>query len=535
MSAHRPDAREFVELLVDPGTWRSWSAGSEQAVTASADYAGQLARARERTGVDESIQTGEGLVHGRRVALAVSEFGFLGGSVGVAAAERLVRAIERAGAEGLPLIAAPASGGTRMQEGAIAFVQMLKISAAIGRHRASGLPYVVYLRDPTTGGVFASWGSLGHLTVAEPGALVGFLGPRVLEAHGRPIPEGVQVAENLLRHGLVDAVVEPKDLRSFLDGALDALTSAPPVAARAPSPPRERLPAASSWESVARSRASGRPSLRDMLARIGTSVTVLHGTATEDNGDGLLVAVARFGDVPCVVVGHDRGPSNRPALVGPAGLRRVRRGMRLATELGLPLVTVVDTAGAVLSRQAEEQGLAGQIADGLAEMLALPAATVCVLLGQGTGGAALALLPADRVIAAQHSWLSPLAPEDASMILHRTTARAAEVAELQGVQARDLHRNGIVDVVVAEHADAADDPADLLDRLGRVLVHELDRLLRADPGARLEARLDRYRRLGTSLVSAPTDPAAERCTGSNLGMGSTEPDRTAAPAAKPLG
>ncbi len=130
-------------------------------------------------------------MRGRRVAVVACEFGFLAGSIGVDSAERLVRAIERATAERLPLLAAPVSGGTRMQEGTLAFVQMVKISAAIAAHKKAGLPYLVYLRHPTTGGVMASWGSLGHVTVAEPGALVGFLGPRVYEAlYGRDFPRG---------------------------------------------------------------------------------------------------------------------------------------------------------------------------------------------------------------------------------------------------------------------------------------------------------------------------------------------------------
>ena len=150
------------------------------------------------------------------MAVAASEFGFLGGSIGVAAGERLARAVERATAERLPLIALPASGGTRMQEGTVAFLQMVKITAAVTAHKAARLPYVVYLRHPTTGGVLASWASLGHLTLAEPGAFIGFLGPRVYQAlHGAPFPGGVQTAENLHAHGLVDAVVSPADLAAL--------------------------------------------------------------------------------------------------------------------------------------------------------------------------------------------------------------------------------------------------------------------------------------------------------------------------------
>ncbi|WP_229758949.1 acetyl-CoA carboxylase carboxyltransferase subunit beta [Peterkaempfera bronchialis] len=216
-------SRRFIDALADAGSWRSW----DEPVTwlpADPDYRADLLRARERTGLDESVVTGECAVHGRRTALVACEFGFLAGSIGVAAGERLVRAVERATRERLPLLASPASGGTRMQEGTVAFLQMVKAAGAIADHKAAGLPYLVYLRHPTTGGVLASWGSLGHLTAAEPGALIGFLGPRVYEAlNGEPFPPGVQTAENLLAHGLVDAVLEPERLAGVVARALRVL------------------------------------------------------------------------------------------------------------------------------------------------------------------------------------------------------------------------------------------------------------------------------------------------------------------------
>ncbi len=200
----------------------------------SAAYAQELADARAATGLDESVLTGEGRIFGRRVAVVVCEFGFLGGSIGVAAAERITAAVQRATAEGLPLLASPSSGGTRMQEGTVAFLQMVKIAAAVRLHKQAHLPYLVYLRNPTTGGVFASWGSLGHVTVAEPGALIGFLGPRVYQQlYGEPFPEGVQTAENLQRHGVIDGVVPLDELRRTLDRAMTVIADAPePLASR---------------------------------------------------------------------------------------------------------------------------------------------------------------------------------------------------------------------------------------------------------------------------------------------------------------
>jgi acetyl-CoA carboxylase carboxyl transferase subunit beta len=501
-----PGALELIEAVLDPGSWQRWDEPLPPEEGLEPAYAAALAAARERTGLDEAVVTGEGRMRGRRCAIVACEFGFLAGSIGVRAADRLVAAVERATDERLPLLASPTSGGTRMQEGTTAFLQMVKISAAIGRHKAAGNPYLVYLRNPTTGGVLASWGSLGHVTVAEPGALIGFLGPRVYQAlYGGEFPAGVQTAENLLAHGIVDAVLPPQQIAEVLDRAL-AVLSAP----REGSPDEvvlgsdeggaaddavEDLPA---WESVQRSRRPERPGVRQLLRSAARDVVPMRGTGAGEIDAGLILALARFGSAPCVVLGQDRQNQATGRPLGPAGLREARRGMRLADELKLPLVTVIDTAGAALSKEAEEGGLAGEIARSLQDLVLLDAPTVCLLLGEGAGGGALALLPADRVVCAQHGWLSPLPPEGASAIMHRTTSRAPEMAAAQGIRSLDLLRAGIVDRVVAERPDAADEPAAYLARVARVLEAELSSLLRRDPRTRLAARLARYRALGST-------------------------------------
>ncbi|MGW7599976.1 carboxyl transferase domain-containing protein [Streptomyces antimycoticus] len=591
----RASARELIEAIVDPGSWHGWD--EPVAITTDdPDYRADLERARERTGLDESVITGEGRIEGRRVALVACEFRFLAGSIGVAAGERLVRAVERATAERLPLLAAPASGGTRMQEGTVAFLQMVKVAAAITDHKAAGLPYLVHLRHPTTGGVLASWGSLGHVTAAEPGALIGFMGPRVHEAlYGEEFPPGVQNAENLMNHGLIDAVLplsrlsgvaarvlrvlcagdtapapapaagpvpgqpgdaggastEPTRGPGAPGGARVAADAAAPRASAdawgAPGPAAEAKPGApgsapggapggtpeteradatsdstgpeavvpSAEVSIRASRRPERPGVRDLLRVAAEDVSPLSGTGAGEHDPGLLLALARVGGTPCVVLGHNRrsarkgdtaeGPREGQAL-GPAGLRTARRGMHIAAEIGLPLLTVIDTAGAALSREAEEGGLAAEIARCLADMVTLPAPTLCLLLGQGAGGAALALLPADRVVAARHAWLSPLPPEGASAILHRTTERAYEVAARQGVRSADLLAQGIVDRVVEEDAsdsgggsragDASRAPDAFLSRLGHLLGAELAALRAQDPDERLAARRVRHRRIG---------------------------------------
>ena len=295
----RIGATELRDAVLDPGSFRSWDS-PPPAVTADAEYAAELARARAATGLDEAVLTGEGTVFGRRVAVVACEFGFLAGSIGVAAAERITAAVERATAERLPLLASPSSGGTRMQEGTVAFLQMVKIAAAVTVHKQAHLPYLVYLRNPTTGGVFASWGSLGHVTVAQPGALIGFLGPRVYEQlYGEPFPAGVQTAENLLAHGVIDGVVPLESLRPTLDRALRVLVDPPaePPAAD----PAEPIPEVPAWESVMASRRPDRPGVGWLLREGATDRVLLSGTHGEAAATRLLggdPAAVAFASVP---------------------------------------------------------------------------------------------------------------------------------------------------------------------------------------------------------------------------------------------
>ncbi len=479
----RLTARDLIALVLDDDSWTSWDTPPVR-TGLSEEYAAELAAAAEKSGEDESVLTGEASLHGRQVGVLVGEFGFLAGSIGRASADRIVAGIERATAAGLPLVAAPVSGGTRMQEGTPAFVQMVRISQAVAAHKAAGLPYLVYLRHPTTGGVMASWGSLGHVTVAEPGALVGFLGPRVYSAlYGKEFPEGVQTSENLYAHGIIDGVVAPEEISELLDRALSILMAPRSGVPALPAPPEETIPDVETWDAVTRSRRPDRPGVRRLLKYAASDVVPLNGTGQGEQDPGLLIALVRFGQAPCVFLGQDRRGQTADHPMGPQALREARRGFRLASELGLPLVTVIDTQGAALSPEAENGGLAGEIARCLAELVSLPAPTLCLMLGEGNGGGALALLPADRVIAAQHAWLSPLPPEGASAIVHRDLDHAPEMARQQQVRAIDLHRLGVVDRIVGEHPDAADEAEEFCQRVGAVLEHELSTLLRTGAGS----------------------------------------------------
>jgi acyl-CoA carboxylase subunit beta len=458
MNAHL-DARGLIGLVLDHDTFTSWDTPIDASVP-DATYRAQLERARARSGADEAVLTGAGRIQGQDVAVVVSEFGFLGGSIGRATARRIVAAVTRATGERLPLLVATSSGGTRMQEGTPAFVEMVAISRTVVAHKAAGLPYLVYLRHPTTGGVFASWGSLGHITAAEPGALIGFLGPRVFEAlNGTPFPAGVQVAENLVDKGIIDAVVAPEDVAAVVGRVLRLLrphrhqqTTVP----RQPPPPPSRTTAA--WESVLRTRRPDRPGVRELLALGADDVVPLSGTGDGERDAGLMLALTSFDGNPCVLIGQDRRNQSPQHSMGPAALREARRGMRLADELGIPVVTVIDTPGADLSPHAEEGALAGEIARCIADMSRLSVPSVAVLLGQGCGGGALALLPADRVIAAENAWLSPLPPEGASAIVYHDTEHAPLLAERQKISCLDLLEENIVHVVVPERPPAQENP-----------------------------------------------------------------------------
>ncbi|MDX6276440.1 MAG: acyl-CoA carboxylase subunit beta, partial [Nocardioidaceae bacterium] len=293
-------AHGLLDLVLDEGSFESWDSPVDRSGL-DAQYQQELKAAEERAGTDESVLTGRGLMRGRPVAVLVNEFRFLAGSIGREAAQRIESAVRRATAEGIPLLATTASGGTRMQEGTPAFVHMVDISRAIMDHRAAGLPYLIYLRHPTTGGVFASWGSLAHVTVAEPGALIGFLGPKVYELlEGKPFPPNVQTAENLADRGIIDAVVLPDELPMLVDRALGILVDSPTAQTR------ERRTGTiqrrrTAWESIQITRANGRAGVREVLRYGSDSILRLQGTEKGERDSAMIVAIARLDGQPCVI------------------------------------------------------------------------------------------------------------------------------------------------------------------------------------------------------------------------------------------
>ncbi|WJZ02032.1 carboxyl transferase domain-containing protein [Corynebacterium freiburgense] len=498
----RTGAHDLIRQVLDHDSFVSWDTPPEYG-DISEQYQQALKKAREKSGVDEAVITGEGTVGGTRVAFVLSEFAFLGGSIGAATARRIIAGIHRATDQGLPLLISPSSGGTRMQEGTPAFALMVSITTAVYRHKDAHLPFLVYLRNPTTGGVLASWGSAGHFTFAEPDALLGFLGPRVVElTTGIPMPDGVQTGENLAQHGVIDGVISPTQLREAVRKIIDVLRPSQqytePSAPSVPDPTSIKGP----WNAIECTRRIDRPGVRELKAALAKHWIELSGTGEGRRSPAVTVALTRLGNRPVVLIGQDRHnqPPHAKTELGPAALRFARRGIQLAHELQLPLISIIDTPGAELSQAAEENGMAGSIARTLGELVDVDVPTISVILGQGCGGAALAMLPSDRVLAAENAWLSPLPPEGASAIIYRDTNHAAQMMEEQGVGAPALLDAGIVDGLISEHGDAAEHPTEFIENVIAHINHTLWQLENNPQRVGREQRFRHYEALPARLI-----------------------------------
>lgn len=510
----RIPATDVITAVTDPNSFEPWSPADLGIATyapENEDYRNELDAARAKTGRDESVQVGRASVDGNKVVVLIGDFDFLAGSAGRAACQLLIAAMNRAIAESLPVFASPTSGGTRMQEGTPAFVLMADVAHAVARVRSAGLLFAVWLRHPTTGGVMATWGSLGTVTFGQPQALAGFLGPRVFEVlGGEPFPAGIQQTDNLANRGVIDGVVPLVDLRRVVSRLVDVTSrrvddseavqidgvggSARPDADGASAANHSDEPA---WHNVTATRQPSRPGARELIAAALTQAATLSGTGEGQRSNAISVKIGRWHGRSVVVVAQDRAAQADGELIDPAALQTARRGFRIAAELSLPLVTVIDTPGAELSVDAEEGGLAGQIARCLAELTELPVPTISVLLGMGCGGAAIALLPADTVIAAERSWVSPLPLEGASVIRYRTADRAPQMADQQRVTATLMAADGIVDFVVPEgdsalDQDGSDAKSTLVIDVAEAVARAITALADEDHGDRLHRRNVRY-------------------------------------------
>jgi acetyl-CoA carboxylase carboxyl transferase beta subunit/acetyl-CoA carboxylase carboxyl transferase alpha subunit len=475
----------------------------------SRPYPSRIQAARQATGLEEGVVCGRGLIDGRPVIAAVMDFGFLGGSLGSAVGEAITLAAEAALAERTPLLIVSASGGARMQEGTLSLMQMAKTSAALARLDEAGILTISLVTDPTYGGVAASFATLGDVIVAEPGARLGFAGPRVIEQTIRQsLPPGFQTAEYLLEHGLIDAIVPRSALRATLARLLrmgtprggGQLPAAEPVVARDPG----RLPELDPWEAARLARHLGRPTTLDHLSAVFDDFMELRGDRLGADCPAIIGGFGLLGEVPVIVVGTQKGhgPAELTAhgfgMATPAGYRKAARLMRLAAKLGLPIVTLVDTPGAYPGVTAEENGQAMAIAENIRLMAGLPVPVVAVITGEGGSGGALALAVANRVLIFSNGIYSVISPEGCASILWKDPAEAPTAARKLRIDARELLRFGIVDGVIPEPPGGAHDaPGEASRALRAALAEELAALLGC-PAAELRAqRHERFRGFGT--------------------------------------
>jgi acetyl-CoA carboxylase alpha subunit len=392
---------------------------------------------------EESVLTGRT----SRYALIEGRFDVLGGSMGVAHGERVVRAYRRAADERLPVLVVATSGGARLQEGMLSLVQLARTASAARDHAAAGLLQLAILRGPTTGGVYASYASLADVTAAEPGAMVGFAGPRVVElTTGEVVPHDSHTAESAYAAGLVDAVVERERQAAWVEAAL-GLTPWPPQRPAVRSGHSHALAGGALGE-VQRARSELRPTGAEWAAALCSSWTPLRG-----RGDAVEAGLATLGGRRLVVVGHTR---RRPRA---GDYQLARRAAALAGRLGLPLLTLVDTPGADPSPTSEAEGVAREIASTFAAMDALGTVSVSVCVGEGGSGGALAFAHADRLFLLEHAVFSVIGPEGAAAILDRSAdpGAVARRAEQLKLRAPDLEELGIADGVLAENETAVRD------------------------------------------------------------------------------
>ncbi|WP_028936623.1 acetyl-CoA carboxylase carboxyl transferase subunit [Pseudonocardia spinosispora] len=522
-------APERLDQLLDPGSLVPLDcdvrATDPLGFTDTTPYPARLAEARRVTGLAEAVLGGHGTIEGQPVAVACMDFRFLGGSLSGAAGEILTGVGELALRRRIPLLIVAASGGARMQEGALSLMQMAKTSAMLARLDAAGVLSISLITDPTFGGVAASFATLCDVLVAEPGARLGFAGRRVIEQTiGERLPADFQTAEFLLERGFLDFVAARRELRPELAALLRAgRSSGRDTARRAPvrlrphtGDPVVRDPALVDGRdpvvAVRGARRITRPTTLDYAALLLDGFRELFGDRVGGDCAAVVGGVGRLHGRPIMLIGHQKG--HDPAeltrrnfgMPNPAGYRKAARLMRLAQKLGIPVVTLVDTPGAYPGRHAEEQGQAVAIADNLKLMAALRVPIVTVVTGEGGSGGALALALANRVLMWEDAVYSVISPEGCAAILWNDPAASKQAAAALKLQARDLLELGIVDGVIPEPPGGVDgDPLLSAERLGAVLTDCLDELC-GHSGDRLSTdRQARFARFGAGSVSVPSD------------------------------
>ncbi|OLF19068.1 acetyl-CoA carboxyl transferase [Actinophytocola xanthii] len=516
----RVDARRRVEQLLDPGTVRVLDLPVHSAdpleFTDSKPYPRRLAGARAKTGLDEAVVCASGSIEGHPLIVAVMDFDFMGGSLGGAVGELITLAGEIALERRVPLLIVTASGGARMQEGAVALMQMAKTSAMLGRLDEAGILTITLVTDPTFGGVAASFATLSDVIIAEPGARLGFAGRRVIEQTiKQTLPPDFQTAEFLLANGLIDMIRARQELRPTLARLLaigspgrvtrlDEPAAEVPVPAEPAATERAGADRPDPWQVVQRARDLNRPTTADYVGLLLDDFEELRGDRLGADCPAIIGGLGRLAGLPVVVLGHQKGHTavelgaRNFGMPTPAGYRKSARLMRLAAKLGLPIISLIDTPGAYPGREAEQHGQAIAIAENIRLMAGLPVPVVSVVTGEGGSGGALALGVGNHVLICANAVYSVISPEGCAAILWNDPAAAPRAAEALRMTSAELLELGIVDRVVPEPAGGTQaDHVTAGQHLRTALLESLRALLPLDQTQLIAQRRARFRAFGS--------------------------------------
>ena len=475
----RVHAYRRIEMIADEGSFEEWD--KEMDFVNPLDFKGyedKINHLKERTKLNEAVVTGKVMINGNPAVVGVCDGRFMMASMGWSVGEKITRAVERATEEKLPVIIFTCSGGARMQEGIVSLMQMAKTSAALKKHSDAGQLYVSVLTDPTTGGVTASFAMLGDIILAEPKALIGFAGPRVIEQTiGQKLPKGFQRSEFLLDHGFVDRIVEREELKDVLAQILEmhhsadaaevkeALKDAAKKSAdeKAETVKEQIKDSLDAWERVQISRKKDRPVGTDYIDALFTDFMEFHGDRYFKDDHAIVGGIAYFHGIPVTVIAQAKGKTTKEnldrnfSMPSPDGYRKALRLMKQAEKFGRPVICFVDTPGAFCGLEAEERGQGEAIARNLFELSGLKVPVLSVVIGEGGSGGALAMAVADEVWMLENAIYSVLSPEGFASILWKDSKRASEAAEVMKLTAGDLKRLGIIEQVIPEPEEFTDE------------------------------------------------------------------------------
>lgn len=462
----RIDAKTRISMVTDKGSFTEWDTGIEN--NNPLDFKGytqKIEKLQEQTNLDESVITGEALINGQKAAIGVCDAGFLMGSMGYVTGEKITRLIEKATSKQLPVVIFACSGGARMQEGIVSLMQMAKTSAALKKHADAKLLYITVLTDPTTGGVTASFAMLGDIILAEPGALIGFAGPRVIEQTiGQKLPEGFQRAEFLVEHGFVDQIVRREETKDVLGKLIKAHDKTNNIDKNNISDfniykfqeSTSQKVKKTAWEQVQTARMADRPTALDYINEIFEDFTEFHGDRLFGDDKAIVGGIAYLNGKVVTVIGEQKGRNTKEniernfGMPSPEGYRKALRLMKQAEKFNRPIINFVDTPGAFCGLEAEERGQGEAIARNLLEMSGLKVPVLSIIIGEGGSGGALALAVGNEVWVMENATYSILSPEGFASILWKDSKRADEAAEVMKITAKDLAELNIVDKVIPE-------------------------------------------------------------------------------------